>query len=110
MRLLSHMDRQQGLLDYVLRPCDSGLAVSMPELVGLLRPGVADIVQQVMVHPRDFQKEFAACHLWQHVARENASAAYEVLPSPLRQCSLSATPPGPRLAAHRVYILPASWG
>lgn len=78
--MLGHIDKRAALLEYVTRPCGGGLAVDVPELVSLLRPAVADVVHQVLVQPRDFQKEFAACHLWQHVARENASAAYKVRP------------------------------
>lgn len=88
--VLCHIDKRHALLDFVLRPCGSGLAVDMPELVALLRPGIAEVVQQVMLLPRDFQKEFAACHLWQHVARENASEAYEVRYAPRNTPDLTA--------------------
>ena len=88
VRVLSHIDRRPELLAYVLRPADAAVSVDIPGLVPLLRPAVADVVQQVLVAPRDFQKEFAACHLWQHVAREEAGAAYEVrAPMPAAACS-----------------------
>lgn len=81
MKLLCNAENEHELCAYSLTPLDGTMQFDIATISKMLAPGVGDVVARIFTEPADFHKEFTAVHTWQSVARKQAAAAYEVLPT-----------------------------
>lgn len=92
MRALARDGCADALCHYARGAASEDLSVAPPQVVPLLRPAVAELVEVLFIKPADYQKELYAIHMWNVSAHEELDASAKAripIPPPVnRRCPL----------------------